>query len=65
MIFMLLGYAKHDMGSTYHMLNICTKHIVISHDVIWLNKTYGEYVPRKENTKADTYIIQHDDESYN
>ena len=62
---MFLGYTQNHTGGTYRMLNLCTKHIVISHDVIWLKKTYGEYVPRKENTKADTYIIQNDDESYN
>ena len=32
--------------------------MVLSLDLIWLNKTYGEYMSRKENTKADSYIIQ-------
>ena len=46
------------------MLNICTKCTVLSHDVIRLNKTYGEYVSRKENTKADSFVLQNEDESY-
>ena len=47
------------------MMNICTKCIVLSRYVIWLNKTYREYVSRKENTKADSYILKDEDESYN
>ena len=43
---MFLGYAQNIMDGTYDMLKLCTKHIVLSHDIIWLNKTYGEYVPR-------------------
>ena len=46
------------------MLNLRTKCIVLSHDIIWLNKTYGEYIPRKENTKADYYILKNEDRSY-
>ena len=36
-----------NTGGTYRMLNLSTKHIVRSHDIIWRNKTYGEYVSRK------------------
>ena len=62
---MLPGYAQNNTGVTYRMLNICTKCIVISCDFIWLNKNYGEYVSRKENTKANNYILQEEDDSYN
>ena len=55
---MFLGYAQNHNGGTYCMLNIQTKRISLSSDVIWLNKTYIEYVSRKENTKADSYILQ-------
>ena len=47
------------------MLNLRTKHIILSHDVIFLNRTYSEYLSRKENTKADTYIPQDEYESQN
>ena len=39
--YMFLGYVKHHLGGTYCILNICTKRIILIHDVIWLNKTYG------------------------
>ena len=44
---MFIGYAQNNKGGTYHMLNLHTKIIILSCDVIWLNKTYGEYVSRK------------------
>ena len=44
---MLLSYAKNHTGGTYRKLNIRTKHIAINRAVIWLNKTYGEYISKK------------------
>ena len=35
---MFLGYAQNHTGSTYHMLNIRTKRIVLICDVVRLNK---------------------------
>ena len=32
---MFLGYAKNIIGGTYRMLNLHTKNIIISCDVIW------------------------------
>ena len=61
---MFLGYAQKHMGGTYHMLNLRTKCIVLSHDIIWLNKTYSEYVSRQEYTKSDSYILQSEYESH-
>ena len=55
---MFLGYAQNHTGGNYHMLNICTKCILLSCGVIWLHKTYGESVWRKENIKSDSYILQ-------
>ena len=43
----LLGYAQNNTSGTYRILNILTKYIVLSHDVIRRNKTNGEYVSRK------------------
>ena len=57
---MLLDYARNNNGVTYRMSNICTKHIILSRELIWLNKTYGEYVPRKQNSKADYFIQQNE-----
>ena len=39
---MFLVYAQNHNGSTYTMLNIRTKYIVLSRDIIWLDETYGE-----------------------
>ena len=39
------------------------KHIILSRDAIWLNKTYGEYISRRENTKAISYILQYEDDT--
>ena len=50
---MFLGYAKNCTGGTYRMLNIRTKRIGLSCDVIRMNKTYGKCVSRKENTNPD------------
>ena len=46
------------------MLNLPTKRIVLIREVIWLKKTYREYVPRKENTKAYYYILKNEYEYY-
>ena len=42
------------------MLNLCTKNIVLICDVIWLNKTYGEYISRQKHIKPDIYILQYE-----
>ena len=62
---MFLEYSQNHVGSTYCMLNLCTKRIVISRGVIWLNKTYGEYISIKYHTKSDSSILQDEDESDN
>ena len=56
---MFLGYEQNHTRGTYRILNIHTNCIVLSREIIWLNKTYGEYVSRKWNTKADSYILKY------
>ena len=60
---MLLGYTQDHMDSTHHMLNICMSLIVLSRDIIWLNKTYGKYISWWEHTKAGSYILKDEYES--
>ena len=60
---MFLGCAHNHTGGTYRMLNLRSKHVILSRDVIWLKKNYGEYVSRKENTMADSYVPQDEDDS--
>ena len=56
-----LGCLLNHMVSSYRMLNIRMKHNVLSHDIIWLNITYGGCVSRQEHTKFDSYILQYED----
>ena len=58
---MHIGYIKNHTGGTYLMLNLSKKHAVISHHVICMNETYGEYVSSQEQTKYETYIFQDED----
>ena len=53
------------MGSNYCILYLRTEHIVLIHDVIWINKTCGSYISRLEHTKAGSYILQDEYDSYN
>ena len=61
---MLLGYAQNHTGGKYIMFIMHTKSIILRRDVVWINKTYGQQVLRKENTKPDTYILQDEDNLY-
>ena len=40
---MFVGYAKDHTGDTYRMLNLKTKKIWISRDVIWVQQSFGDY----------------------
>ena len=51
------------MGSIYHVLNLCTNCLVLSHDIIWIKKTYGKYVSRGENKKAGNYVLTDEDKN--
>ena len=47
------------------MLNLCTENIVLIRHVIWPNKTYGEYISIKQNTKETSYILKNKHQYYN
>ena len=47
------------------MFNPRTQRIALSRDIIWLKKTYAEYVLIKENIRSKNYILQDEDDSYN
>ena len=40
---MFVGYSKDHKDDVYHMLNVRTLKIKNTRDVIWLNKSYGEW----------------------
>ena len=39
-----MGYAKDHAANVYRMLNLETNSIIITRDIKWLKKTYGEYI---------------------
>ena len=39
-----MGYAKDHAANVYRMLNLETNLIIITRDIKWLKKTYGEYI---------------------
>ena len=41
MAYMFLGYEQNHTGGKSHVINICTKFIILRRDVIWLSKNYG------------------------
>jgi hypothetical protein len=38
-----LGQARDHAGDTYRFLNLATKMVLVSRDVIWLDQVYGEF----------------------
>ena len=54
---MYLGRAKDHAGDTYRFLNLETELVLISRDVIWLNKVYGDYKGTKESEAWETIGI--------
>ena len=43
---MFVGYPPNHACDVYKMLNLETKRIITSRDIIWLKKTYGEWVAK-------------------
>jgi hypothetical protein len=41
------GYTEHHSRYVFRMLNLTTNSIINSRDIIWLNKTYGEWKSNK------------------
>jgi hypothetical protein len=44
---MFVGYTEHHSRDVYRILNLTTNSIINSRDIIWLNKTYGEWKNNK------------------
>jgi len=62
-----VGYAENHTGDVYRLLNLKTDKIVLSRDVVWLNKTFEEYmkidgVKVRDPVIIDDDIIQVDEE---
>jgi hypothetical protein len=53
---MFVGYKEHHSRDVYRTLNLTTNSIINTRDIIWLNKTYGEW-----NINKTTLSIIEDD----
>jgi hypothetical protein len=40
---MFLGHAPNHAPDVFRFLNLTTKHVIVSWNVIWLNKVYGDW----------------------
>jgi hypothetical protein len=49
-VWMYVGYRPNHPYDVYRMLNLKTKHIIKSRDILWLNKSFGEW-----NKKVDEF----------
>ena len=62
---MFVGYADNHAGNVYRFVNLKTKRVILSRDITWMNKLYGDiYGQRdvgkrynlKDNTSEDKFI---------
>jgi hypothetical protein len=51
---MFVGYSVHHANDVYRMLNLDTKRIIHSRDIIWLNEAYHDCIERKVTQKKET-----------
>jgi hypothetical protein len=49
-----VGYSVHHANDVYRMLNLDTKRIIQSHDIIWLNEAYHDWIDTKVSQKKET-----------
>jgi hypothetical protein len=53
---MFVGYTEHHSRDVFRMLNLTTNSIIDSQDIIWLNKTCGEW----KNNKTSISVVEDD-----
>jgi hypothetical protein len=51
---MFVGYSLHHANDVYRMLNLDTKRIIQSRDIIWLNEAFQDWIDRKVSQKKET-----------
>jgi hypothetical protein len=50
---MFVGYSVYHENDVYRMLNLDTKSIIHSRDIIWLNEGYHDWIDRKVSQKKE------------
>jgi hypothetical protein len=51
---MFVGYSVHHANDVYRMLNLGTKSIIQSRDIIWLNEAFQDWIEKKVSQKKET-----------
>ena len=59
---MFTGYPPNHACDVYRMLNLKTKHIFNSRDIVWLNKSFGEW--DKKDEEVNTEIDEQDEDEF-
>jgi hypothetical protein len=54
-IYMFVEYTEHHWSDVYRILNLTANSIINSRDIIWLNKTYGEWKNNKTTISTAEY----------
>jgi hypothetical protein len=60
---MFLGHAPNHASDVFHFLNLETRHVIISRNVIWLDKMYGDW--KRLEPKDIEYVADDDDDEEN
>ena len=53
---MFLGYADNHASDVYRMLNLTTNKVIITRDVTWTQKMYGDHVGLKKSKYRETVL---------
>src|SRR5210317_184296 len=61
-VVVFMGYPKDYAGDTYRMMNIATRQICHTRDLIWLNKSFGKYKQIVPNDEFDEETIEYENE---
>jgi hypothetical protein len=57
---MFMGYSINHAYDVYRMLNIETKKIINSRDIVWMNKVYKDWKDQKDKKKSE---VDYDDDA--
>jgi hypothetical protein len=59
---MLVGYSVHHANDAYRMINLDTKSIIQSLNIIWLNEAYQDWIEKKVSQKKENDDDDDDDD---
>ena len=53
---MLLGYADNHAGDVFRMLNLSTNKVIVTQDITWTQKMYGDHIGLKRSKYRETVL---------